>query len=59
MGEIRRTYSAEFKQKAVDMYIKRGMGFKTIARELSVTHAMVRSLNRNRRLFDADTDVLI
>lgn len=38
MGEIRKTYSVKFKQKAVNMCLKRGMGFKSIARELGITH---------------------
>ncbi|PUA40832.1 transposase [Paenibacillus elgii] len=41
MGEINKTYSVEFKQKAVNMYLKQGMGYKSIAKELGITHRSV------------------
>ncbi|MDR9858002.1 helix-turn-helix domain-containing protein [Paenibacillus sp. VCA1] len=41
MGEIRKTYSVEFKQKAVQMYLHKGMGYKSVAKELGITHKSV------------------
>jgi transposase len=41
MGSKRKTYSQEFKLKAVEMYLNDGIGYKTIARELDVEHSMV------------------
>ncbi|MGQ7871826.1 transposase [Bacillus sp. 1A] len=42
MGKIRVTYDMEFKKKAVDLYIKEGMGYKTVAKELGIDHSVVR-----------------
>ena len=42
MGKIRKTYDVKFKKKAVDLYFKEGMGYKTVARKLGIAHAMVR-----------------
>jgi transposase len=28
MGKIRKTYDVKFKKKAVDLYLKEGMGYK-------------------------------
>lgn len=42
MGKIRKTYDRSFKKKAVDMYLKEGMGYKRIAKELDIDHTMVR-----------------
>ncbi|MDR7319744.1 transposase [Brevibacillus nitrificans] len=42
MGKIRKTYDAAFKKKAVDLYLKDGMGYKTVAKELGIHHSMVR-----------------
>ncbi|MCA0174281.1 MULTISPECIES: helix-turn-helix domain-containing protein [Bacillaceae] len=42
MGEIRKTYDVPFKKKAVDMYLKEGMGYKTVGRELEIDPKMVR-----------------
>jgi len=42
MGEIRKSYTVEFKQKAVDMYLKQGKGYKTVAKELGIQHSMVK-----------------
>ncbi|WP_330218834.1 transposase [Brevibacillus choshinensis] len=41
MGDLRRTHSIEFKQKAVDMYLKEGKGYQTVAKELGVRHSSV------------------
>lgn len=49
MGEKRNTYSNEFKRKAVDMYLKQGMGYKTIAKELGIRHSMVQLWVRHYR----------
>jgi len=42
MGKIRRTFDAVFKKKAVDLYLKDGMGYKTVAKELGIDHSVVR-----------------
>ncbi|MBE2911493.1 transposase [Anoxybacillus flavithermus] len=42
MGKIRKTYDVKFKKKAVDLYLKEGMGYKTVAKELGIDHSMVR-----------------
>lgn len=42
MGKIRVTYELEFKKKAVYLYFKEGMTYKTIAKELGIEHSMVR-----------------
>ncbi|GIM48389.1 hypothetical protein DNHGIG_39380 [Collibacillus ludicampi] len=42
MGKMRKTYDLAFKKKAVDLYMKEGMGYKTIAKELGIEHSMVR-----------------
>lgn len=42
MGKIRKTYDAKFKKKAVDLYLKEGMGYKTVAKELGIDESMVR-----------------
>jgi transposase len=42
MGRIRKTYDAKFKKKAVDLYLKEGMGNKTVAKELGIDESMVR-----------------
>ncbi|KHF28432.1 hypothetical protein LR68_02827 [Anoxybacillus sp. BCO1] len=39
MGKIRKTYDVKFKKKAVDLYFKEGMGYKTVARKLGIAHA--------------------
>jgi transposase-like protein len=36
MGKIRKTYSAEFKLTAVQMYYKKDMGYKRVAEELGI-----------------------
>ncbi|PFN63938.1 helix-turn-helix domain-containing protein [Bacillus thuringiensis] len=41
MGKIRVTYDVEFKKKAVDLYLKEGMSYKTIATELGIHHSVV------------------
>ncbi|GCD84080.1 hypothetical protein PTHTG4_31450 [Parageobacillus thermoglucosidasius] len=41
MGKIRKTYDAKFKKKAVDLYLKEGMGYETVAKELGISHSMV------------------
>jgi transposase len=42
MGKIRETYDITFKKKAVDLYLKEGMGYKTVAKELGIDHSVVR-----------------
>ncbi|AMR05657.1 helix-turn-helix domain-containing protein [Bacillus thuringiensis] len=41
MGKIRVTYDVESKKKAVDLYLKEGMIYKTIAKELGIHHSVV------------------
>ncbi|EEM55948.1 transposase [Bacillus bombysepticus] len=41
MGKIRVNYDVEFKKKAVDLYLKEGMSYKTIAKELGIHHSVV------------------
>ncbi|KKB74703.1 MULTISPECIES: transposase [Bacillus] len=41
MGEIMKTYDVTFKKKAVDLHMKDGMGFKTVAKELGISKSMV------------------
>jgi transposase len=38
MGKIRSTFTQEFKMKAIEMHIHRGMGSKLIGKELGVTY---------------------
>lgn len=40
MGKIRKTYDVKFKKKAVDLYKKEGMGYKSVAKELGIDHTM-------------------
>lgn len=42
MGEKRKTYTVEFKQNAVKMYLDKGLGYKTVAKKLGMMHSMVR-----------------
>ncbi|WP_460270680.1 transposase [Bacillus sp. NEAU-Y102] len=41
MGKIRVTYDVEFKKKAIDLYLKEGMSYKNIAKELGIHHSVV------------------
>ncbi|WP_242280955.1 transposase [Bacillus cereus group sp. BfR-BA-01347] len=41
MGKIRVTYDVEFKKKAMDLYLKEGMSYKIIAKELGIHHSVV------------------
>jgi transposase len=41
MGKSRRTFTIEFKMKAIEMYLHRGMGSKLIGRELGVTYSVI------------------
>jgi transposase len=41
MGKIRKTYDVKFKKKAVDLYKKEGMGYKSVAKKLGIHHSMV------------------
>lgn len=41
MGKKRRTFTAEFKMKAIEMYLHRGMGSKRIGKELDITYSIV------------------
>lgn len=41
MEKKRRTFSVDFKMKAIGMYLHRGMGSKLIGRELGVTYSVI------------------
>ncbi|MBG0969493.1 helix-turn-helix domain-containing protein [Bacillus sp. SRB3LM] len=41
MCKIRVTYDVEFKKKAIDLYLKEGMSYKTIGTELGIHHSVV------------------
>ncbi|MBJ8030648.1 helix-turn-helix domain-containing protein [Bacillus cereus group sp. N21] len=41
MGKIGRTFSIDFKMKAIEMYLHRGTGSKLIGRELGVTYSVI------------------
>ncbi|HDR6271867.1 TPA: transposase [Bacillus cereus] len=51
MGKIRVTYDVEFKKKAIDLYLKEGMSYKTIAKELGIHHPVI---SRWVRYFEAE-----
>ncbi|SIR54441.1 transposase, partial [Paenibacillus macquariensis] len=42
MGEIRKTYDVTFKKKAVNLYLKKGMSYKSVGKELDIDHSLVR-----------------
>lgn len=41
MGKHRRTFSVDFKMKAIEMYLHKGMGSKLIGKELGVTYSVI------------------
>lgn len=41
MGKTNRTYDLKTKRKAVDLYLKEEMGYKTIAKELDIDVAII------------------
>lgn len=41
MRKIRVTYDVECKKKAIDLYLKEGMSYKTIAKELGIYQSVV------------------
>ncbi|MBG0969463.1 helix-turn-helix domain-containing protein [Bacillus sp. SRB3LM] len=41
MGKIRRTFSIDFKMKAIELYSHRGIGSKLIGKELGVTYSVI------------------
>ncbi len=41
MGKIRVTYDVEFKKKAINLYLKEGMSYKTVAKKLGIHHSVV------------------
>lgn len=41
MGKRRRTFTTEFKMKAIEMYLHRGMGSNRIGKELDITYSIV------------------
>ena len=42
MGRIQHTHSADSKYKAVRMYLENGLGYKRVAKELSIPEASIR-----------------
>lgn len=42
MGEMRTTYDEKFKKKAVDLYLKKGLGYKSVALEMEIDESLVR-----------------
>ncbi|WP_368653706.1 transposase [Ornithinibacillus sp. 4-3] len=42
MGKKRKTYHIDFKKKVVNLYLKDGMGYNTIAREMKIDKNQVR-----------------
>lgn len=42
MGEMRKTYDLEFKKKTVDLYLKKGIGYKEAARIMEISDSLVR-----------------
>ncbi|PNK22960.1 transposase [Bacillus thuringiensis] len=42
MGKFRVTFGMEFKINAVDLYIKEGMDYKTVAKEFGISLSIVR-----------------
>jgi transposase len=50
MGKIRKTYTLEFKLKAINLYFNERMGSKSIGRELGIAYAIVdRWINHYKR----------
>jgi transposase len=41
MGKITRTFTKEFKLKAIKLYFEKGMGFKSIGKELGIAQCIV------------------
>ncbi|WP_274481612.1 hypothetical protein [Paenibacillus polymyxa] len=42
MGEIRKTYNVSFKKKTVNLYLKKGIGYKNVAREMEIDASLIR-----------------
>ena len=50
MGKIRKTYTKEFKLKAIKLYFEEDMGAKSIGKELGIAYAIVeRWVNHYKR----------
>ncbi|MDR5045278.1 helix-turn-helix domain-containing protein [Bacillus thuringiensis] len=41
MGKIRRTFSIDFKMKAIELYSHRGIGSNLLGKELGVTYSVI------------------
>lgn len=41
MGKMRKTYDVTFKKRAVDLYLKEGMGYERVGRELGIDNSQV------------------
>ena len=42
MGKNRQTYDVAFKKKVVDLYLKDGMGYNTVAKEVGISSSVLR-----------------
>ncbi|CAM4489332.1 helix-turn-helix domain-containing protein [Paenibacillus typhae] len=42
MGDMRRTYDEKNKKKEVDLYLKKGLGYKSLVREMGIDDTLVR-----------------
>ncbi|WP_311077921.1 transposase [Paenibacillus polymyxa] len=49
MGEIRKTYNVSFKKKTVNLYLKKGIGYKNVAREMEIDASLVQRWVRRFR----------
>ncbi|MEN1987099.1 transposase [Paenibacillus hubeiensis] len=41
MGEMRKTYDRKFKKKIADLYLKKGLGYKSVAFEMGIDDSLV------------------
>ncbi|WP_141540302.1 transposase [Bacillus cereus] len=55
MGKIRVTYDIKFKKKAVDLYLKEGMGYKMVTKELGINHSVIRHWMKHFEAEEAKT----
>jgi transposase len=42
MGKIRKTYDVTYKKKAVELYLKDGMGYDMVAEKLGISSSVIR-----------------
>ncbi|WP_143023614.1 transposase [Paenibacillus sp. CF095] len=46
---MRKTYDKKFKKKIVDLYLKKGLGYKSVAREMEIDDVLVRRAAKSLR----------